>query len=409
MEKLGRWLSAPGGLVATDPQDVTDGRAHPVRECRGLASRTFRGDAHALDQRRRGRLAAHGSRMDRGESQSRMVEGKLNHGPSLTGLGDSGQDGPSAATTASRKRKFCLPKTAGHSSMVGDHGQGPSNIPGMNYFKYVLLVAVPTMASLLFGRPAQAGNPEAKERLAQKACLSGNYQKGVEILSDLYVSTKDPVYIYNQGRCFEQNGRCEDAILRFREYLRKAKRASDEEREEAEKHIAECRALPENKPAADAPKVEPAPVQQPAPVSPREVSPSSVLQPQPAPPEPAPSAPLEAHQREPGSRPGQGLRIVGIACGVLGIGSIATAVYFYTEARSYSDKVSKQHPVNPTDVSAGNNAETMQWVFYGIGGAALAAGTVLYVLGWRAGEGGHASVAPMVGPGVAGVSARGSF
>jgi hypothetical protein len=251
------------------------------------------------------------------------------------------------------------------------------------------------------------------ERLAHKACLSGNYQKGVEILSDLFLSTKDPVYIYNQARCFEQNGRCEEAIHRFREYLRKAKKASDEEKAEAARHIADCQALVDSKPAADPPpKTEPAPkpVQQPAPVVAQEVAPAPALQTHPAPAiVPVATNPRLDQPQEPSPSPGRGLRIAGIACGVVGGGAIATAVYFYTRARSYSDKVSKERPVNPADVSAGNDVEKMQWVFYGIGGAAVATGVVLYALGSRVGEVGHAGVAPMVGPGLAGISAQGSF
>lgn len=62
---------------------------------------------------------------------------------------------------------------------------------------------------------------DAKERAAKKACLLGDVNKGADILADLYVETNNPVYIYNQGRCFEQNGRNEQAVLRFKEYLRK--------------------------------------------------------------------------------------------------------------------------------------------------------------------------------------------
>jgi len=81
---------------------------------------------------------------------------------------------------------------------------------------------------------------EAQERAAKKACLVGDPSKGVEILADLFIDTNDPTYIFNQGRCFEQNRRYEDAIARFREYLLKAKQASPEERADAEKHIADC-------------------------------------------------------------------------------------------------------------------------------------------------------------------------
>jgi hypothetical protein len=87
----------------------------------------------------------------------------------------------------------------------------------MNYLKVLLAGTV-----LCAAAPRALGaNVESKERSAKKACLLGDVNKGADILADLYVETNDPVYIYNQGRCFEQNGKDEQAVLRFKEYLRK--------------------------------------------------------------------------------------------------------------------------------------------------------------------------------------------
>lgn len=116
------------------------------------------------------------------------------------------------------------------------------------------------------------------------------------------------------------------------------------------------------------------------------------------------ASPTEAAQNA-----GRGLRIAGVTCGVVGAASVATAIYFYTRARSYSDKVSDQDVPNPSDDSAGKTAETMQWVFYGVGGAALATGAVLYTLGWQAGNSQGTAIAPLFGNGVAGISAQGAF
>jgi len=69
------------------------------------------------------------------------------------------------------------------------------------YLTTVLLV-------LLVAPLAHAAGKEAKERAARKACLSGDYDKGVEILSDLFLDTVDANYIFDQARCFEQNNRC---------------------------------------------------------------------------------------------------------------------------------------------------------------------------------------------------------
>ncbi len=78
---------------------------------------------------------------------------------------------------------------------------------------------------------------------AQENCLSGNTDAGVALLAKLYALSGQPNYIYNQGRCYEQASRPEDAINKFREYLRVARDAPPAERADAEKHIEECRAL----------------------------------------------------------------------------------------------------------------------------------------------------------------------
>src|SRR5664279_1677313 len=64
-----------------------------------------------------------------------------------------------------------------------------------------------------------AESKQSQERAARKACLTGDYAKGVAILSDLFIELRDPTFLFNQGRCFEQNRRYEDAIARFEEYL----------------------------------------------------------------------------------------------------------------------------------------------------------------------------------------------
>ena len=90
---------------------------------------------------------------------------------------------------------------------------------------------------------AEAGGRDNRERTARLACLSGDYAKGVAILSELFVDTTDPTYIYNQGRCFEQNLRYEEAIGRFQEYLRAGRKLSKDDQADAQKHIADCKGL----------------------------------------------------------------------------------------------------------------------------------------------------------------------
>jgi hypothetical protein len=97
-------------------------------------------------------------------------------------------------------------------------------------------------AILLMGQSAFADKVSSKERLAKKACLSGDYAKGVGLLTDLFLETNDTNYLYNQGRCLERNARYVEAADRFKEYLRKEPNLGSAEKADVDKHIANCEA-----------------------------------------------------------------------------------------------------------------------------------------------------------------------
>jgi hypothetical protein len=170
---------------------------------------------------------------------------------------------------------------------------------------------------LLASAPASVENRQAKERTARKACLNGDYVKGVSILSDLFVDTKDPTYIFNQGRCFEQNRRYEDAVARFEEYLRT--NLDPQNRASGEKHLSDCQSKLTQERESTA--VQPAPVAAPPPV----YVPVPVLEPAPK-AEPAsvavvqPTPPLEPGQRR------WGLITAGIVTASLGVGGLVTGL-----------------------------------------------------------------------------------
>lgn len=116
--------------------------------------------------------------------------------------------------------------------------------------------------------------------------------------------------------------------------------------------------------------------------------------------------------RQPSSEAGdgRGLRIAGIACGALGLASIGTGIYFYTRASSLSDKLSNADSASASDYKLGKDAETLQWVFYGVGAGAVATGLILYLLGSsQASSSVGVGVAPMIGPQTAGLTAQGAF
>ena len=170
------------------------------------------------------------------------------------------------------------------------------------------LAAVAVLLSVAFGgRAAQATGRDAKERAAKKACLAGDFNKGVELLADLYLDSNDPNYIFNQARCLEQNHRYEDSLSRFREFLVKAVNPSEQVRAETEKHIAACQSYLSSK-GTEAQPVAPTGGPVPAPV----------VVPQPH-PEPVPSPGLSVSQLAPNDT------LLSAALCDPGVGSFSTA------------------------------------------------------------------------------------
>jgi hypothetical protein len=96
-----------------------------------------------------------------------------------------------------------------------------------------------------------ADSRDAREREARKACFTGNVDRGVEILVDLYGETGHPNYIYNQARCFERNGKYDQALLSYEDYLRKATDLGGPERAQVEKSIADLRGKVASAPTAE--------------------------------------------------------------------------------------------------------------------------------------------------------------
>jgi hypothetical protein len=175
--------------------------------------------------------------------------------------------------------------------------------PGLLRSTWVLVFVLAMMAL----PAAQAAGNEAQKREAKTACMLGDTNKGVALLVELYVSTGDPIYVFNQGRCFEQNGKYEEAILRFREFQRKNADAGRGPDLVAEQHMADCQALlDKQKAAAPVPvATQPAPAATPAagspPVTEAKAAPDVPPSAQPVPPavlsaSPAPfaAAPLQA-------------------------------------------------------------------------------------------------------------------
>jgi iron complex outermembrane receptor protein len=262
----------------------------------------------------------------------------------------------------------------------------------------------------------------------------GHWDDAIREFEKAYELRPDPSFLYNLAQAYRRKGDAKRALDLYRNYLvkvpRTPQRAEIEERIKGLQKQIDDAASPQPAPPgleptvtppASGPAAVPAPAETPATSSPPAVPaltpPATASPPAEQPGQAAPattSAPsptvADAAATEPAPR-GRGLRIAGIVCGAVGVASIATGVVFGLKARSLSNKVAGATTFNPSDDSAGLRAETLQWGFY-IGGAVVgAAGAALYYFGVRAARTTPSglSLAPVLGPGTAGVSAMGVF
>lgn len=257
------------------------------------------------------------------------------------------------------------------------------------------LVAVCVLCSPSLAHAKPKGKADALEKQAKKACAMGDFRKGVEILADLYVQTGDPTYVYNQGRCYEQNHQLGNAIDRFREYLRKSPNLTVSDAQDVDKHIVECKRILEEEEAKTAPPPPP-----PTPVPPAPVAP--LPQPEVIVSSPPPSAPTAR-------QPGAALRTTGVIVGATGLASLVGALVLNLKANNLADKANEKY--DPAAESSQSSYKTGALVCYGIGGAALVTGTVLYFVGRSRAKTASAGLAitPVGGPGLAGLTLRGGF
>ena len=248
---------------------------------------------------------------------------------------------------------------------------------------------------LLATSSALAASQQAQERTARTSCLSGDYAKGVAILSELFVDTKDATYIFNQGRCFEQNSRYQDAIARFQEYLRTGKKLSESDKADAQKHIADCEDMlaKQNRAAEVASAPPPPPSAAPAPV----VEVPAIVQ---------PASPPSAS-----GEPGAHLRTTGVVTAAVGGAAVVTGVILNLKVNSMASDFQTLNGYTDNKESQRKSYEAWGWVSYGVGAACVATGAVLYYLGAQAGRHGNASVAllPAFAPGTAGAVLKGAF
>lgn len=218
------------------------------------------------------------------------------------------------------------------------------------------------VAVVMAAPPAASQDPRAQE--ARKACAAGDVDRGIKLLADLISENGDPNALYNQGRCYQQNGRHEQAISRFREYLRTARDIPSDEARTVEGYIKELEAELDAKAR-------------------REIAPPAATTPTTTmtPPTSVPAAP----SADVTSSDGRSLRIASIALGVLSVAALGTGIYAAMRVDAINDRIAaKEPPISAEDYQAwsreGERAEVLQWVGYGVSAGALAGAITCYLL-----------------------------
>lgn len=264
------------------------------------------------------------------------------------------------------------------------------------------LLGAALLSVLVVMQPSRTAIAQDKAKEAKKACISGDFARGVELLSDLYVETNDPNFVFNQGRCFEQNGRYQDALNRFHEFVRKLKDAGMPADTNVERHIADCQAMLDKQAGL--------------PPTGRAAAPVAAAPPVPPAPEPPAAATLPASvdqgtQSAPAALPsGAGLRIAGLVTLALGAVGLTTGLILNLKANQLTDELQRSElSYSRQSDSTRSSYETWGWVSYGVGAACVAGGAALYFLGRRQDHGDRLAFVPVAGPGQVGAAVQGGF
>ncbi|MBC8131685.1 MAG: hypothetical protein H7X95_01785 [Deltaproteobacteria bacterium] len=94
---------------------------------------------------------------------------------------------------------------------------------------------------------------DQRELRAREAFAVGRYQEALDLFGKLYAEKLHPNYLRNIGRCYQNLGDPEPAITSFKDYLRKAKGITTEERAEVDGFIQEMENLKVKRDNARAP------------------------------------------------------------------------------------------------------------------------------------------------------------
>ena len=260
-----------------------------------------------------------------------------------------------------------------------------------------LVVASAALTSAARAESRGKQTAEAHYEKGMKAYTLGHFPEAIEEFEKAYDLRAEPIFLYNIAQSHRQDNNLQRAIFFYRRYLEAEPDAKN--RPEIEKRIKDMETqLGEQKEhGGTATGSVPAAAPVSAPVAPPPASPA-VLVPAPQPEQPAPLA----------KNPGRGLRIAGITTAAVGVAGVGLGVAFGLHANTLHDEAYSPR-WNAAKLDSSKTYRTLEWVSFGVGGAAIVAGGLLYYFGWSAGTEAPVALAPMLAPGTGGAVLCGRF
>jgi tetratricopeptide (TPR) repeat protein len=247
--------------------------------------------------------------------------------------------------------------------------------------RWVALVLAISIGLAVAGHSSEAATLDPRELTARKEFAAGRYAQSVELFAELFAETGEAVFLRNIARCYQKMQRPDEAISNFQEYLSKAN-VSPAERAEIAAYVRQMEELKRERAQSDGNRAAAAgESEKPANriMADRSFGPSPVAAPS-APASVSPVATATSTSETMQSSEGAGQwRTAGITTAIGGVALIGTGIGFGLAARAAADDVRRQW--NLARHRAGQRYETLQWVSYGIGAAALATGGLMYLYG----------------------------
>lgn len=248
--------------------------------------------------------------------------------------------------------------------------------------------------------PTPAQQKQANELVKQAIDKNGQakYLEAVELYLKAYDIVPLPLLLSNVGTNFQQAGKKPEALKYFCMFLEQEKDTSGVNYQYGKAQAKALQIELGNTTVTDDNVCAP-----PAPPPPPPVEPSP---PPPPPPQPASSG-----------SPGKGLRIAGLGIAGAGVVAVGVGLFFGVRAKNISDDITNHPADQPWDADIqdleadGQRYEDLQVQLMIAGGVAVAAGTVLYLVGRSKGKASSEKmvVRPTAAPGSVGFVVGGAF